>query len=761
MYGIPELEGSLLDYHYTSALVFDKNSNLWANSASRLIKYDIRSKKTTTFDIDEYISYGSIARLAAFCASDGTLYFGGNTGLMWFDPATIKATSYSPKVCLTSFMVKNTAKEDFRKDRILRLQHSDNYFTIKFNAIDYINNKKCTYSYMLHGFDKAWNEIGDRHEATFTNVPPGKYIFRVKCSNGENSIMENVTELPITILRPWWSSSLAIILYIITILSTAFWAYISAKRRYREKREMEMVEIRQRQEEEKFEAKLDFFTNVAHEFGTPLTLISGSAGQLREDKRLPYDVQNTISIIQNNSKRLQKLIQELLNFRKASTGKYVPHYSSFNLSSLLSDIAGNFKEKAQSKHIVFGLSLPKKACIVTSDYDALEKILYNLISNAFKYTDNDGRIEAVLKLENGIDFSISNTGTGIAEEDLPKVFDRFEILDNFEKKASIDGGGRKGIGLALVKSLIDALDGTISVSSEKDKCTLFSFHLPKVNFSEIQEDTDENEEDNNTADVPHISLEKPTILVVDDEKQIRELIISILKDSYNVIPAKNGLDALDKLRMIHANLIITDKIMPRMDGIEFIEKLKGSELLRHIPIIAMSFKTEEGDETVFYQMGVENFVQKPFNPTTFKALVSKTLNTRSELKSYYNSSASNDQLFTDKVVSSEDKSFILKAIQIIEQNIANEDLSPGFIAERMNVSDIKLYRKIKELFQMTSVEFIRYIKLNYAASLLKTSTLTIQEVMYSSGFNNRSYFHKKFAEAYGATPSVYREQNKD
>ena len=526
---------------------------------------------------------------------------------------------------------------------------------------------------------------------------------------------------------------------------------------------MELEILKKQHENETYEAKLRFFTNIAHEFGTPLTLISGAGEQLRWSGNLGDKPSKYVNIIKDNADRMMRLIKELMDFRKVDTGNYPLTYSKFDIAAVTRTISEGYSGQGESSGISMELDIPEEPVMIVSDYGAVEKILHNLVSNAYKYTPEQGSIKFALNpLDNGeIRLTVTNSGKGIKPEDLPKVFDRFVVLENLESEAKEGRIDRNGIGLALVNSLVSTLGGRVEVSSERRKYTEFTVTLPSADDQMVKtDDTALNPElydlaGNDEDDYTTVG-QGMTIIIVDDEKAIRDLVSDILSDRYKVLQASDGKEAVEIISHGLPDLIITDISMPGMNGIELCRYLKENEITRNIPIVFLSFLSDIQNEISTFETGGEAFIPKPFYPRHLNAVVGKILSGRESLKSYYSSAISNSDLLNEKVVDKGDRDFIMKVTSLVENDLSNDDISPAFLADEMNISKAQLYRKLKDLVGMAPVEFVRSIRLDKAAHMLKTTSLTAQEIMYSVGFNNKSYFYREFGKKYGMSPKEYR-----
>ena len=748
----------------------DASGKIWVSTNLGLACLDPKEGTAASFYDTDDLQSNEFSNSSCLALSDGTFLFGGVEGFNRFDPLKLRKREFEPEILFTSFtLILDPGRTiPCRGDIVLR--HDENYFSIAYSAVEFIGNDNCEYAYRLAGFDEQWISQEKAAPVTYSNLHPGKYRFEVRCTNGDKRWSDRTASLDITIRRPWWGTGWAFLLYAALLSALGYGISVLVRRRMRRKREMEMEMLRKEHEHETYEAKLRFFTNLAHEFGTPLTLISGAGEQLLDHCHMESRPTRYVQIIKDNADRMQRLIKELMDFRKVDTGNYTPTYSRFDLVPMIRRVFDAYAAEAEKGGIRPTLSVPDAPLWIVSDFSALEKILHNLISNAYKYTPENGRIEVSL-LPEGTDevrIRVSNSGKGIQPEDLPNVFDRFVVLENLESEAKSGRIVRNGVGLALVHSLVRTLGGSVSVSSEPKKWTEFSVLLPLspegVELSETAPAPSSffSLEPDTAPDQPALPVRKETVktgrkvLVVDDEKPIRDLVCEILSDRYEVLQASNGKEAVTLISYGLPDLVITDISMPEMSGIELCRYLKENEITRHIPIVFLSFLTDIQSEIGSYETGGDAFIPKPFHPRHLTAVVNKILSERESLKSYYSSVMSNTDILNEKVMLKSDREFIVKLSGIVESDLSNEALSPAILSERMHISRAQLYRKLNELVGLSPVEFIRSIRLEHAAHLLKTTALTVQEIMYEVGFNNKSYFYREFGKVFGQSPKAYR-----
>ena len=783
-YGLDRLErgadGTLAFRWYTEkeglpnntvhGILEDDAGNLWLSTNKGLARLDPATGQVVSYYRFRGLQGNEYSDGAYYRTPSGEMFFGGVDGFNHFDPDSIHLRDYAPEVLLQAFTVRQKPLADFRPDREIVLSHSENFFTVRFAALEYIRNASCEYAYILRGFNDDWVYTGTDNTAVFTNVPPGNYEFAVRATNGDKVWGSREATLHIRVRPPWWNTALAYVIYLLLAAGAVYAVYFIANERIEQRRSLLIESMNRTQQRESYEAKLRFFTSIAHEFCTPLTLIYGSGEQLLNNYTLAPEVVRHVRIIRNNAARMQRLIGELMDFRRADTGHYKPRYAEVDAAELLSSLVDNFNEVNEQRRIDLHLTLPDAGAEIVSDRDALEKILSNLVSNAYKYTPSGGWISIALETEAAQTlFRISNSGKGIKPEDLGNVFDRFEILDNIERSAGAGRIMRNGIGLALAKSLAEALGGTLTVVSEPGTSTTFTLTLPVVERSRIAageaagtpraEFADEADEtDGQPAEEEPRETAGATILIVDDEPSMRDLVAEILAPYYTVLRAADGEEAIAILKRRRPDLILSDVNMPRLDGLGLLRYLRQNEITRYIPFVFLAFRTDVEQEIQGYELGGDGYIAKPFHPKHLLAVVQQILTNRRSLRSYYNSAISTADVYEGNTIDADDKKFIVQLTRIIEENLTDENLSLNFLCDKMCVSRMSLYRKIKEITQRTPSEYIRMVKLRHATHLLRTTGMTIQEVMFCSGFNNKSYFYREFAKEYHMSPREMREK---
>lgn len=519
--------------------------------------------------------------------------------------------------------------------------------------------------------------------------------------------------------------------------------------------------------EEIYESKLRFFTNITHEFCTPLTLIYGPCEKILAYPNADPYIRKYGQMIRQNTERLNSLILELLEFRKLETGNKALSIQRLSVSEKIRNIAESFGELAENRKLNYRLDIQPDV-LWNTDISCFNKIANNLISNAFKYTPEEGTITVGLKTEDGsLIIRISNSGKGIAKENLAKIFDRYKILDSFEMNGT---NSRNGLGLAICKSMTTLLNGQITVDSTPNELTTFTVTLPEPPLTkqeapqEVYENTalimnDEPVELKKT--VTAFDASKETIMIIDDDPSMLWFVSEIFVEKYNVVSFSNAKEALDSLELKQPDLIISDVMMPEIDGLSFAQQIKQNKLWSHIPLILLSALRNEDEQVKGIESGAEAYVTKPFNVKYLEQIVYRLLKRKLDLKEYYSSIFSSVKIENGNCVHKEDQEFLDKITETIEKNISNPDLSVELLSSELGYSTRQFYRKLKPITEKSPADIIKEYRLTMAERLLLTRNLTIEEIMDQTGFNNRGTFYKLFTARYGIPPRQYKEQQKE
>lgn len=754
------------------AILRNSSDNFWLSTNLGLINFDTKRNVFRSYGFGDGLKVVEFSDGAAFRDSrTGTLFFGGINGVVairadgrpeqlymppvYFDKLSIFGEQYN----LGEFLTRKKETE------VLNLQYDQNFFSVSFASVDYLNGNNCTYFYKLKGLSDQWVNNGSESGVSFTNMAPGEYTLLVKYYNSVFDKESDVYSLVIRIGDPWYASWWAYLIYAFCLLLLAALLIRSFILRSKRKKQELLNEIEKRHQKNVFESKLRFFTNIAHEFCTPLTLIYGPCGRILSSKGLSKFVVDYVQMIQTNAERLNNLIHELIEFRRIETGNREVRIESLNVSSIVKGIAKTFVEMAKSRNITFLSKIPEQV-MWNSDKGFLNTIIINLISNAFKYTP-DGqsiKIEVDTSGENMLTLRVANEGSTIKEKDFQYIFNRYAILDNFENQDE-KNFSRNGLGLAISYNMAKLLNGTLKVENTPDGWVMFTLTLPIVELTtgvaETKRLTAEYIPKIDTQSIlklPQYEFDKmrPTLLVVDDEIEMLWFIGEIFSADFNVVTLQDP-ERLDQvMNEVYPNVIICDVMMPGMGGIELTRRIKSVKETAHIPIIVVSGRHEMEQQMEALSAGAEMYITKPFSAEYLRISVCQVMERKEVLKNYFSSPISSFEKSDGKLTHKESKKFLQSVLKIINDNITNKDLTPRYIADRLAISPRSLYRKMEEIGEDSPTDLIKECRLHIAKDLLLTTKKTIDEIVFDSGFSNKVTFFKVFREKYECTPKEFR-----
>ena len=761
--------------------IIEDNGALWLSTERGIVRYEpgandtnagdetLTRSLTQRFTLHDGLVSEQFQPNAGLKASDGRIYFGSTTGFNAFYPYQIKANSVMPPVYITAMGILNREEHvatglplDLSQARELMLDYDDaRMVTFSFASLSYCSPEKNQYAYMLEGFDRDWNYIGNQSRATYTNLPVGTYTFRVKATNNDGVWSDHEAALKIVVHPPFWWSWYAKLFYLL-LLGVLIWQYVHFRLKRAERRhQREMQRLNEEKEKEVREARLQFFTMVAHEIRTPVSLIIGPLEKIMK-KGSPSD---NMKVIDRNAHRLLELVNQLLDFRKVEELMLVMHFAPQNIHELIRSISERFAPTFEQGGKRFVVDYPDERFTAMIDKEAITKVISNLLTNANKYTKDDVRLTCLIEPD-GEHFriSVSDNGIGIREEDRNRLFEPF-----FQAQDNKPG---TGIGLNIVKNIVDLHHGTISVKSEVGKGSTFTVVLP-VTQKEIDGDKKEIDEDrrqysateNNLDSLmssdslslplplpPSLSL-SPTMLIVEDSEDMRDFLDHNFCDKYGVITAGDGIEALDLLGKHEVNIIVSDWMMPRMDGAEFCRRVRQSPLTSHIPFVMLTAKTDDDSKVEGMDVGADAYIEKPFSVQYLEACIRNILEIRRRLIEKFSTQPL--EPVTEIASNPTDNEFLSKMNKLIEDNFSNSELNVNFLAEQLNISRSGLFAKIKTLADITPNEMIQVVRLKRAARLLKENKYSVSEIGYMVGFSNPSYFSKCFQKQFGIRPVDY------
>ena len=751
------------------AIQEDHDGYIWISTNGGISRLDEKNKRFYNYNYHDGIPMGDFMDGSTCITPDGTLFFGSQNGACYFNPRELSSPREVSPVTITQFFIynKQTESRDTRlpvpiSNRIVELPYNQNTFNISFNVLDYTQSSQVEFSYMLEGLENAWYSTQGDNQVTFRNIPHGNYVFKVKTRFRNQEWNENAAQLTVVIAPPLWLTWYAKLGYVILFI----FALYALLRFYKRKLDLESsLEVERKQslnKQELNEERLRFYTNITHELRTPLTLILGPLEDLLSDATLSPKHANKISIIHDSATRLLNLINRILEFRKTETQNRKLSVAKGDLGQLVQEVGLRYKELNPNNKVNYHIHIETEDTEIFYDADMITIILDNLMSNAAKYT-SEGDITLSLRSveENQIKYteiSVSDTGHGIDAEALPHIFDRY-----YQAKSKYQASG-SGIGLALVKGLSELHEGILKVESTVDTGTTFTLRLltenTYPNAIHTQHDMEKKPMDAEETTITDTPTENhPIVLVVEDNTDIREYIRSSFTELYEVITAKDGKEGWELAQARIPNIIVSDIMMPVMDGIELCKRIKEDMRTSHIPVILLTAKDSLQDKEEGYASGADSYLTKPFSAKLLHSRINNLLETRKKIASLL--ALADTQPKQESAVSSLNKldnEFLQKITQIIEENLEMEKMDIAFIADKMCMSHSTLYRKIKGLTDMSANEFIRKVKMRKGVELLMSGQYTISEIAYMIGFSSVAYFRQCFKDEYGMSPSDYVKQ---
>ena len=771
----------------------DRQGNIWVSTMNGLARYDRTTGRFVHFREADGTGGDQYSERASCVLPDGTLVFGGTHGLTCFNPLDAPAKRSIPLVFETLSIHNQLVKpapdgpigQVMSMKPEVTIRHNQNAFDISFAALDYSEFEQIRYAYMLEGFDKDWVKIETRHDAYFANVPAGKYTLKVKIANGSHSITETEESLNIRVLPPWYASWWGILLWIllggfVISMSITFFIHIrrvrasAARRIWQVRREREKAEEAERAEKELNKIQQNYFANVAHEFRTPLTMIAGPAQQLSQAEDIQGQNKKLVDIIHRNATWLLSLVNQLLDFNRIGNSKLQMKVAHLDIVQPLRDTADLFGFNARTKGIelnTYGLEEPFP---MWADADKVQKIVMNLLSNALKFTPSGGRVFLSFDVLNRADatrrfplteadqdtqwacISVADSGPGIPEDQLEKIFERY-----YQSEAGKKSYG-SGIGLYYARVLCSLHHGYIKAWNRPEGGALFSMAIP-VNEASYTEDerttqapllqTSQLAQDI-TEDSAEEEADKKHVVVIDDDIDIANYLKVMLKPHYKVTLYYDGDSALKGMAQDAPDLIISDVVMPGMDGYELCSRIKGDLQLSHIPVVLVTAKVAVESQVEGLDKGADAYVTKPFQPAYLLALVKSLLENREKLRRQLGSVTTTEEI-APEALSPRDAAFMKELYELMEKELANADLDIVRMTEMMKISRTKFYYKVKGLTGDNPSVFFKRYKLNRAADLLKEGKYNMSEIAWMTGFNTLSHFSTSFKKQFGVPPSEY------
>ncbi|MDR7370147.1 two-component regulator propeller domain-containing protein [Flavobacterium aquidurense] len=765
------------------SILEDDDKNLWISTNQGIIKYSTTRKTVAIYDQKDGLASNEFNDNSALKLDSNKFYFGSPSGATYFDARKISINQYAPQVLITDLKIKNETttandslgilEKSIGYTKTITLDYDKANFSINFAIPNYIRSKNNQYSYRLTGLENNWTTTKNT-EAIYAIQNPGTYVFEVRGANNDGVWNKIPTTLTVVVKPAPWRSIWAFLLYGLIIGSALYGLIWIMKSKASLKQKLELEYLETRRIEENNRAKLDFFTNISHEFRTPLTLILGPLQQILSNYNGTNEMYKKLLVIEGSANHLLSLINRLMDFRKLENDQVKLESANGNIVKFTREIFLSFIEYAKDGGYSYTFEAEEEEILVYFDRYKLERVFYNLISNAFRYTPKGGSINIKINHDHeNLFIAVEDSGVGIANEHIDKIFDLFfEVpLHNNVQKNYNKG---TGIGLSIVKNIVKLHKGNIDVSNKENGGVVFKVTLPlgrtHLLDSEIIEDFKISDDivqyttQLETGEIPEpedigdfvVDTEKQTILLVEDHKVLRTFMKNLLKKEYNIIEAENGKIAFEKALQHVPNLIISDVIMPEMVGTELCSKIKENLKTSHIPVILLTSRSSLVYKFEGLESGADDYISKPFNLIEFKLRVKNLLNSTERLKNKF---SSEDNFVPSEItVSSLDEELLKKAFKIVEENISNEQFDIPFFCSELGVSRTMLFLKIKAWTNYTPNEFIHEIRLKRAAQLLEQNKLNVSEVSYKVGFNNPKYFSKCFQKKYGETPSQFADK---
>ena len=737
----------------TYGLLNDSRGNIWVSTNRGISVIDPETWDIRNLDMEDGLQSNQFNYLACLKSRDGLLFFGGINGFNIINPDCIYINTDIPPVHISS-VIDAVGKEInlYGNGKKIALTYDSSIFTVNVSVLSFVAPECNRVQYRLSETDE-WREVNDRRSITFYNLPSGHYNLMVRGANSDGIWNYTGDTLSITILPPLWKSRVAYFVYILILLCFLALIIFFIIKRYRTVQERRLDDIRKEQEKEIYKNKINFFTSIAHEIRTPLSLIKAPLEMIVASRDSGENFEENLKVIEKNTDRLTELIDQLLDFRKIEEDKYRLKYEKFDAMEIFRKIFFRYGPEADKRNIRLELVPDFGIFTMLSDPDAVTKIIGNIVDNGLKYAESYVRIEVDITEEN-MSVRILNDGDMIPEEYVDKIFDPFYRVEQenvYEPRRGYVSG--TGLGLSLVRQLVTGLSGSISVTSSVTE-TAFAVILPRRTGFAGEYHEAELSDDNGSCR-PDI---RPDLMIIEDNADLRDFLQKNLADRYNVMIAADGEDALRQVARRNVDIVVSDVVMPRMDGIEFLKLLKSNELYSHIPVILLSARTSDEANIEGLKSGAEVYITKPFSINVLRAQLASIMENRKLARDRFLHLPFGKD---GKGEAGIEDTFLLKMDKVIMDNISNERFSVKDLARELAVSQSKMQRKIKSLVGLVPNEYIRLTRLKHAAELLSQGQYQINEVAYLSGFNTPSYFSHCFFEQFGILPGDFIRQKKD
>lgn len=748
------------------AILADKSGYLWLSTNRGISRFSPGEQLFYNYDWQRGLQVAEFHDGSALKASSGLFFFGGIEGVNYFHPDNLYSIAQKPNIQLTRLSVLNQeiipGKQhiidrsiEYRPE--VQLNHRHTTFSIDYQSLSYPFSWDIHYEYLLDGYDEKWNAAGSQTTATYRNVPPGTYTFRVKASHFDNQQFDDQASVPVIISPPFWRTRTAIVFFSLVLLSGIYTILHYRLKQYRIKNQL-IFEQKLRDEEKKLhDERLEFFTNISHELRTPLTILGVALEEMEPLRNTSPRINRSFDVALKNSNRLMELIHSLLEFRQVETGVSDLMVSKLNLNTFLSEFLQGFREMARHNQINLKLSLPLDGLVLWADQDKFSMILNNLLSNAFKNTPSGGQITlSVDEDEQYILIRVLDSGVGIPKRKLRKIFTRYYRLE--------DKSTSTGIGLALTKSLVGLHQGGIEVKSTVGKGSCFTVKFLKGNAhfadqtmgiaqsQEMAHEGDRDAENDETAET-----DQQILLLIDDNTDILNLLEEKFRDSFKILKATNGEEGIVLAKKYSPDLILLDVMMPGISGTEACHQLKNEQQTSHIPIIMLTAKGTEQDEIKGLEMGADDYLAKPFKFAVLNARVNTLLENRRKLMGYFSNSGTESEPPEASPLMKKELTFLNELEEYIINHCLTDELSVFDLARQLGYSRTSLYRKIKSLTGLSINAFVRSVRIKKSAEFIAQG-MNVSEAAYSVGFNDLKHFRVCFKKQIGKNPSALKKK---
>ena len=753
------------------SVISDKNDQIWMATDQGICKLYPKTKKIDNFFLSDVIGRNSFSEAGCLFTHGNKIIFGHTNGLVAFSPDSIVKDTRQFPLVINSFYLYNELispgensplTQAIENTESITLEYDQNFIGFEFAVLDYRSPNKLSYFYQLQNYEDTWNEASN-NSAFYKNLKPGKYIFKVRSSNISGLPNDRIKTIKIHIKKPLYATTVALLIYIAIAFAIVLLIMYYASKELQMKAKVEL-------EREMTQNKLQFYTNISHELKTPLTLQLGTIEKIISNTNPGSSNLLDLFQVKRNAHRLLNLVEQLIDFRKIQNKAYKLNYQNVNLLLFFEEIYEAFKPLASHKKINFQFThegIDQQGGI---DQDSIERVIFNLLSNAFKNTKSGKKV--ILSVKNAkkhLEIFVIDEGIGIPQQNLPYIFNQFTSGN----KNNLVGESNSGIGLSFTKEIIKLMKGTISVESEEDKGSKFHLRIPLVNAD--QTNSDPHLKRRSQFEFIHSELlhtktsekqiakprtEKGRILIVDDNDEVRQMLKEQISSFYTSEEATNGMEALELLKEDqNFDLILTDLVMPRLDGIEFTKKVRSNHITAHIPVILLTALTGEENNLESIKAGADDFIAKPYHPVILMNKIESLIKQRKTLKQIYNSDS--DLKSNDSQKTETKNSFVEKITKAIESNISQQDFNIDVLSNELGIGRSVFYKKVKQHTGKTPNEFIKNIKMRKAAEILRSTEKNISQVAYEVGYNDIGYFRKCFKDYFGETPQAYQQKFKD